>query len=385
MLRKLKPLLRIVLSILLRILPAYRHSVVVGWPDTEGNSVEVLRWLIRHYSGKIYWLVSKPCEELCWQISDIEEHKRVYYVQKNRLKGLIVYLTAELVFFTHGLFQSPLPNSRRIFVNLWHGDGPKRTENKEYRAKIPSTYIVAGTKLWGEYKANFFGLKPERAMVVGNPRIDQFDRPATDTNLQQLGVDPSKKFILWLPTYREVKGNLNAQWSDGRKLSAQEEIKCALEHLVTTAMAKGLQVIFKPHPMEADLYRNTGVKIIADADLAVAHVPFYSFIARSAALITDYSSVWTDYFPLNRPIAFFCPDMEEYQMHRGFNVNNLSEILPGRRLVTMEDIVKFVNNVEQGCDPECEMRNESVRRIGAVTKTGATERLFALLPQKTMK
>ena len=30
----------------------------------------------------------------------------------------------------------------------------------------------------------------------------------------------------------------------------------------------------------------------------------YGLLARSSALVTDYSSVWTDYLTLDRPIAF---------------------------------------------------------------------------------
>jgi hypothetical protein len=31
---------------------------VHGWPDDEGNAVEVLRALRRRYGGKVYWLLA---------------------------------------------------------------------------------------------------------------------------------------------------------------------------------------------------------------------------------------------------------------------------------------------------------------------------------------
>jgi CDP-glycerol glycerophosphotransferase len=43
---------------LLRLVPARPHAVVHGWPDDEGNAVEVLRALRRRYGGKVYWLLA---------------------------------------------------------------------------------------------------------------------------------------------------------------------------------------------------------------------------------------------------------------------------------------------------------------------------------------
>lgn len=378
----IRALQRSMLTLLLRIFPVFRRAVVVGWPDTEGNSVEVLRYLIAHYSGEIYWLVSKPPEELTWQISDVPGYHRVRYRRKNEWRALAAYLTAEMVFFTHGLYASPAPGRRRLFVNLWHGDGPKKTENKAFSPKVRSTIVVGGTRLWGNYKAAHFGLNQTDAAIVGNPRIDQFDRPASDSDLIRLDLDPSRKLIIWLPTYREVKSTLYKSWSDGTKLSAQSIILNTLTTLVSDANSRNMQVIFKPHPMEADFYLGAGVKVISEAALLAARVPFYSLLARTSALITDYSSVWTDYFPLNRPIAFFCPDLQSYEAARGFNVENLAALLPGNLLQTAEDFRKFVGEVANESDSQRSLREKSVSAIGAVCKTGATGRLFGVLIAK---
>lgn len=368
---------RIILSCVLRVMPIWRHCVVVGWPDTEGNSVEVLRHLLSRYRGKIYWLVSSPASELMWLVGGVA-HQHLVVIRKNSLHALFCYLTAEAVFFTHGLFFSPKPAGRRTFVNLWHGDGPKNTENKSYRHVVSSSIVVAGTQLWGGYKADYFGLTRDSVAVVGNPRIDQFERPATDQQLTALGLDPRKAIVLWLPTYRAVRGGLNQQWHDTEVLSAQEEIRQTLRCMASLARRSGLQMVFKPHPMEADRYREVGVKLVSENDLSLAKVGFYQLVARSAALITDYSSIWTDFLVLDRPIGFYCPDLKSYELNRGFNVPNFGELLPGDLLSTAQEATTFITkcvDAQYGAD----LRKRSIKHTGAVISNGATERLFVFV------
>ncbi len=360
----------------LRIMPVLRHCVVYGWPDTEGNSVEVLRHLIRYYPGRIFWFTSRPLSDLSWLIDDLPGHNRVVRIDKRTWLAVACYLTAEAVFFTHGLFLSPRPTSRRIFVNLWHGDGPKRTENSQYRIRVASSLVVAGTRLWGEYKRRYFDLGESSVAVVGNPRIDQFGRPISNLGLKALGLDPEIPFVLWLPTYREVRSDVAFSWRDAKRLSAQDDIRKALALMAKHSASRGLQILLKPHAAEADQFRGLGIRILTDADLATCRVCFYQLMARSCALITDYSSVWTDYLALKRPIGFFCPDIAEYESGRGLNVRNYASLLPGPLINSAGDIGAFLDSViyKTFSTDQIEL---SIKAIGAVTELGAAERLFA--------
>ncbi len=48
---------RALCRLLLHLLPARQHAVVHGWPDDEGNAVEVVRALARRYRGRTYRLL----------------------------------------------------------------------------------------------------------------------------------------------------------------------------------------------------------------------------------------------------------------------------------------------------------------------------------------
>jgi len=113
---------------LLRVLPARRHAVVHGWPDNEANAIEVVRGLGRRYRGRIYWLL----EDVGYLgpefgAVDLADSARIVRVRKKSLKAIWFCLTAELTFFTHGLYTAVDAPRNRLVVNLWHGDGPKAT------------------------------------------------------------------------------------------------------------------------------------------------------------------------------------------------------------------------------------------------------------------
>ncbi len=122
-------------------------------------------------------------------------------LRKDSVPAYLRYITARYVFFTHGLYGSPKPPRHKTFVNLWHGDGPKRSKRF---ANIRSTFVVAGTQLWGRQRPVYFGVSEEGVLVTGNPRVDQFARPSDDETLRELGLDPSKRLVLWMPTYRKT-------------------------------------------------------------------------------------------------------------------------------------------------------------------------------------
>jgi CDP-glycerol glycerophosphotransferase len=363
----------------LRLLPARDHAVVAGWPDDEGNSVEVVRALPGQIAGRVYWLVDAEPDALGWLLDGAEGRQRVRLLRKRSLTGFLTYATARLVFFTHGLYGSPSPPKRKTFVNLWHGDGPKRTDNPRGSPRIPSSYVASGTALWGRYKADFFGVPRDRLLVTGNPRIDQFARPLTDDQLEALGLPAGLPPVLWLPTYRGARGPADQVWEDSRALSSSSDLHDMWRAAVVEARRVGVALAVKPHPLDADDFAAAGMQVILNDDLRRVRGSFYQLVARAAGIITDYSSVWTDFLALDRPIGFYCPDLEEYITMRGLNVSNLSQLLPGPLLERPDDVARFLAScVVEPAESAC-LRAESVRRIGAQTRLGATARLLRLV------
>jgi CDP-Glycerol:Poly(glycerophosphate) glycerophosphotransferase len=359
--------------------PALDHAVVTGFPDDEGNSVETVRAAARRLP--VYWLTSDSAESLWWLISDGEARYRVRCLRKDSVGAHLAYITARYVFFTHGLYGSPPPPPHKIFVNLWHGDGPKRSKRF---ANVRSTYAVAGTRLWGAQRPVYFGVSEDGVLVTGNPRVDQFARPPGDETMRRLGLDPRKPLVLWMPTYRrtEYRGRrLGAvrNWADAEELSRTGSVRDLAGQVAEVARRLGVTVAVKPHPLDADGYAALGMPVVSGDDLRREEVTLYQLMGRSSGLLTDYSSVWTDYLAVDRPIGFYCPDLDDYQASRGLNVEDYDKLIPGPLLESVTDFEDFLRNCIEESAPSRELRSYSRALVGAETRLGASDRLLDAL------
>jgi len=360
------------------VVPRRPHSVIYGVPDTEGNAVEVARYLVGDKRTRVIWLTQAgDWREIAWTLAGVPHEGSLRVVPKRSLRGLAHFITASRAFYTHVLYLDPRPVRGRIYVNLWHGDGPKLVRTLRSRRPADSV-IVAGTALWGANKARAVGLGDKQLLLVGNPRIDQFARPANDESLAHLSLDPRRPFLVWAPTFRTAR--------HGRRLWSDTEL------LTRATTGPGLgepgdadgaapEVVIKPHPLDADDYREYGFPIVDEPALRRAGIGFYQFLARSACLVTDYSSVWTDYLPLDRPVGFYCPDLEEYAQARDIDLDEFRSLLAGPLLRSPEEMLEFCRAVVDGADPGRAERARAIERLGAVVELGATGRLMSAVEE----
>jgi CDP-glycerol glycerophosphotransferase (TagB/SpsB family) len=229
----------------------------------------------------------------------------VRQVSKKSLAGFYYYCTARVVFFTHGLYGAPFPPRNKVFVNLWHGDGPKRAAA---RGELPvgATLAVTGSRRFGAMRTAAWGIGRAQLIASGNPRSDQLFAPASGDTLSRLGI--GDRFILWLPT-----------WRDGDQSPPP----------LSWPNDNAPQLVTKPHPFASMDDHLDGWTVISDADLESAGASLYHLLGAAEALITDYSSVWTEFLLLDRPIGFWMPDLERYRSDRGFAPSNWLDHLPG--------------------------------------------------------
>lgn len=365
---------RLVCRVLLRLLPPRAHVVVHGWPDDEGNAVEILRALSRRYRGKIYWLLSDPSYSgPPHAAAELTDGSRIVRVGKDSLISLPLALTAEATFFTHGLFTAVPPPDNRLVVNLWHGDGPKLALDTHL---IRSTVAVAGTALWGGQRSQRFGLPAHSIAVVGNPRVDQFRVAPRAEILERLGISSVDQTIVWLPTYRSALAPHGRAWSDGDSLVRSATIGEIVSAISNAESELGARLVVKPHPLDSDAYEELGIPIIRHENLAAAGVTLYQLLGAADAIISDISSVWVDFLSLDRPIGFYVPDLEEFQGRQRLNVDDVAGLLPGPRIRTAEDARRFVSGVVTDPSQLRPSRYPGFDRIGVVAGEGVADRLL---------
>lgn len=312
--------LRLTLGALSRVVPTTRSVVLSAYPEIEGNGLEVARALVRRYRGRVVWLRDGgPVPAEVRELAD----QGMTLLPKASLRGLAAYLRAEAVLFTHGLYGCPQPAARKPIVNLWHGDGPKDIRpDKRVGALIASTYFVGSTPLWSHWQAEAFGVPAGRVLLTGNPRTDQLWRPADRGRLARLGI--AGPFVVWMPTFRQARAVGAVRVHAGGPV---DDGRAGLAPLLDGLAARGMQLVVKPHPMDADRRRWPGAVTLDEDDLARAGVSLYTLLGASAGLVTDYSSVWVDYLLLDRPIAFHVPDRSTYS--RALHPADVLDWVPG--------------------------------------------------------
>jgi hypothetical protein len=363
--------LRVVLRALSRVVPQGRSVVVSAYPETEGNGVETARALVRRYAGRVVWLRDRgpvPAE-----VRELERQGLVL-VPKMSPRGLWAYLRAEAVLFTHGLYGSPRPVPRKPVVNLWHGDGPKGiTPGRGVGGHIASTYFVGSTRLFSPWQASAFDVPADRVLVTGNPRTDRLWHPASRERLAALGI--TGPFVVWMPTFRRPRavGAVRVYGSD------TTEDRAGLPELVAGLRERGLQLVVKPHPMDADRRAWPGAVTVDEDALAAARVPLYALLGASSGLVTDYSSVWVDYLLLDRPMAFLVTDRETYD--RPLWPADVLDWVPGE-VVDLDDrpFAGFLADLDADGAHDAARRRAVAERIGLNrTATAADDLVTALV------
>jgi CDP-glycerol glycerophosphotransferase len=365
------------IRVLLFLTPKRKHVFIGAWPSDEGNAVEVARALLDRYAGSIVWADAPDQDRL--RVLGLNP-RRICRKSKNTLGAFWAYLTAEVTFFTHGLYWCPRPVARKTIVNLWHGDGPKATDG----ARVPSTYLVSGSSVFVQSRTTYFGVDGQNVLLTGLPRTEQLTHPATPHQLMALRINVDQPFVVWMPTFRQAAfGGQRGGFSDTSNVTADQDLAPAILPLIVGLLNLGIQVAVKPHLLDTITRTVPGLILVTDEYIQTAGTTLYNFLGASAGLITDYSSVWTDYLLLDRPIAFFVPDASAYLGGRGLVPPDTMNHLPGKILNDTLDFTRFGEEV-LGITPNDgpRLREQAKEHFGIVTSEHPADTLLKELGKR---
>ena len=238
-----------------------------------------------------------------------------------------------------------------FLVNTWHGTPIKKVlkdyEGARYaKSKIqnlspfserPDRYnlVTAESEIEAEIlKRSFSSAIVE---VTGQPRNDILVKHETlGTPVQGEEGSYAPKRILYLPTHRmEGKSRTFAEL-------AQElaDLDPVLGHLNALLLIK----LHYYHRDEAEelaqkLSGLKNVRVLLDEELGG---DVYPLLASCDMLITDYSSVYVDFLLTERPIIFYCFDLQTYMAaDRGFNFDYY-EVTPGPKCFNLDEVAHWI-------------------------------------------
>lgn len=261
---------------------------------------------------------------------------------------------AGVAFFTNGLDDfgiDPFIYGAKI-VCLWHGIGIKRNyyTRNTHRTWVGSflskckaiifSYIYRDLTISSsEFVSMLYrmeSLTKKDICIIGQPRNDVFaiknlslsDAFSADF-IERFNLDVNTKFITYMPTYR---GNGASQAFLDELISDIVVNNDLNEFLQFT----GVKLLIKTHYLTniVNMHVNQNIILINDRELSCVQ----KLLAVTDMLITDYSTCSIDFAIQHRPILFFVPDLEQYQIDNGL-YNEFVDLITGHEVYCFEDLL----------------------------------------------
>lgn len=345
-----------IIAIGIRFVPARSTIAIHGFGDDEENALRIAHAAVaaRSAGTRVYLLSLNPTRsQKLYRIANRQNAALAaepLFVAKNSVRGLWIFLTSRVVFYTHGLFGSPTPGRRRIHVLLGHGHGPKSATPNGIRFQYLASLATTNSSTWGLQVIRDLGITAEgSAVITGNPREDAFDEKADRGRLAALGLDPGRPVIAWLPTYRVSDHATYGGWADGERLDTMPEYRASLRELADLCAANGVTLVTKSHVLDAQGVSDSwGIPSITTEGLMDAGLSFYQFLQLTDGLVSDFSSVWVDYLSAGRSIGLLLHDVDSYGDSRGLNEPSILAVAADLELVDHRRRADFVAAVAAG-------------------------------------
>jgi glycosyltransferase involved in cell wall biosynthesis len=196
-----------------------------------------------------------------------------------------------------------------------------------------------------EHAYRLTNIAPGEIVEVGYPRTDlQFGderrRDRTRDRLRAAGVQltADDTLVLLAPTWKGE--SFHTPRNDAAELAT-------LVDDLEAALPAGHRVLLKVHQQ---VYRHAAVEPRLAGRLVPNAVPTNAVLGITDLLVTDYSSIFFDFLSTGRPIAFYAPDLDDYDGYRGLYLTE--DELPGPRVGTTAELAAVVAAVGSGTAPD---------------------------------
>lgn len=236
-----------------------------------------------------------------------------------------------------------IPRSHRAFVvQVWHAPGAikkfgyqslgTRAGRSEHLARAMRMHrgydvVVAGMPGAVEAFSQAFDVPSSCVLPLGLPRIDYLRedsfaalrarraeraRSVQKASANGVAIDDGDTHttVLYAPTFR--KGSKDPNW-----------LRHAVENLTQALQGSGARLIVAGHPLE----HSGDSSNTSDVPVAFVHgVPTIDLFDMADYVVTDYSTVAFEAGYAHKNVLFYVPDIDEYRLSPGLNIDVLSEL-----------------------------------------------------------
>ena len=279
------------------------------------------------------------------------------------LRGMYYQLRAQTCIHSHSItddFNRVLLGNATV-INTWHGVGLKtvwfkRESSLSYRllhdrrpflkyyskallyttiAKPDRHYVIATSPRVAEYYPETFSVRKENVLELGQARNDRFFNDALESNRLPDWMK-HQRIITYMPTHR----NFGKDEVDVEKVFDLETLdRFCFEH--------DCMFVIKFH-MHCKI--SMGRKFNNIIDISQEGYDTQEILKYTDVLITDYSSCYTDYLLLDRPVLFYCYDYTHYVTHLRDMYFPYHDVTPGPKVAAFDELMEELKAALSGED-----------------------------------
>jgi len=349
------------------LLPKYFSRVIVIGRDNgifTDNSKHFFLYLVQQPSCDCTFLTMNAA---CYRLLN---ERKLPVIWHPSFRSYWYLLTAQFLvidsaeWVRYGIYQAGI-NSR--LIQLWHGAPLKQIEIPLYlkrKAKLP---WFAGLIL--SLQKAMTGRYPKFDMVVSTSPFfseEAFSKafnsrlfiesgyPRNDAMLEGCKFTKSVNTLVWIHTDRVAVETIQEARRRGHKIvlyapTFRKNMKNPflpsvfnLKAFSAFAKTQGLLVVMKLHPtmVGKELHFNESNLFFYDA---VSDI--YPSLPLFDCLITDYSSLYFDFLLLDKPILFYCYDLEEYKNQDRQLLFEFEAMTPGPKCVDQSDLESAIKKI----------------------------------------
>ena len=265
------------------------------------------------------------------------------------------YVPKTDVFFTTQGNLDRDKTDKSIYVELWHGIGPKPTGfSGDHPSELDVTgynhmrkifdYVIVPNDFWKIVFSAKLYVQCNRIKSLGMPIFDYFENSKGKDNIEKIlkiNTKKYKKLIIYMPTFKQgfnhndveninINNIFNFNSYDESKL---DEYLKKNNYLLCVKRHVGEVNKFKEY--ETDNIKNINEDMLIKNNLSVNEI-----LNGFDMLITDYSSIGTEFLYFNRPLLYAVNDENEYLKNRGILFSNFDFWTIGPKVKNIDDLIK---------------------------------------------
>lgn len=350
--------------------------IFYGWhKDTNreifaDNSKYLFLYLANDKSKTVIWLSNND------KLPKILREKGYKAFSQSSRSGILSALRAEYT-IRDSFFQ--LENWRLSggskFIQLWHGKGMKKTGfDSPYSLKRYNRFLnphlfarcefmIASSSYTAELVHRSFRVPTDQILVSGLPRHDvlftSISHSEIDSHAPEIFQERRQagdRLILYAPTFRP----------DGS--SPLDAIDFVALNAVLTSTHSTFFILL--HPKFA-LKPEINLATFSHIQTLAPGLDIYPTLKEFDLLITDYSSLYIDFLLLDRPVAFFTYDREDYEKQMGL-YEDFDELTPGPHAKTFP---KLLEVIASSSDTFKQARQEVIQKLFSYQDANASKRV----------